>query len=493
MTWANLLLKPALPELLLGSLALIVLMVGSFIQKKRQHIVYALSLISIAICSIAQYWVYQHYPAPTYLFSHMFVVDAFSTFIKFTLYGTTALVLIYSRRYMNDRSMLHSEYFVLSLFSLLGMNVMVSATHLLAMYMGLEILALALYALIAFQYKSHRALEAAVKYFVLGALASGFLLYGISMLYGATHTLDLYVMSQHILSKSYEPTLLMLGIVFVLCGLAFKLGVVPFHMWVPDIYHGSPMAITLMISAAPKLATLGFIVRLLTQIFHDTPIDWQWMLVLLSVLSMTIGNIAAIAQTNIKRMLAYSTIAHMGFLLLGFIGNTSLSYSAATFYMVTYVLMALGVFGILLVLSNANRECENLEDIKGLNQRNSWYALLLLLVMFSLAGTPPLLGFYAKFGVISAVVGLHLPGIDFSLTWLAVYAVMMSLIGAFYYLRVVKCVYMDDPLDTLPIHTNCVTVVLLSINVFAILIAGILPNFLIKACQDAILQSGILS
>lgn len=493
MTWASLLLKPALPELLLGSLALIVLMMGSFIPKKRQNMVYALSLVSIAICSITQYWVYRQYQGPIYLFSHMFVVDAFSTFIKFTLYGATALVLIYSKRYMKDRNMFCSEYFVLSLFSLLGMNVMVSATHLLAMYMGLEILSLALYALIAFQYKSHRAIEAAIKYFVLGALASGFLLYGISMLYGATHTLDLYVMSQHILSKSYEPTLLMLGIVFTLCGIAFKLGVAPFHMWVPDVYHGSPMAITLMISAAPKLAMLGFVVRILTQIFNEVPIDWQWMLVLLSVLSMTIGNIAAISQKNIKRMLAYSTIAHMGFLLLGFIGNTSLSYSAAVFYMMTYVLMVLGVFGLLLVLSNAEHECENLEDIKGLNQRNSWYALLLLLVMFSLAGIPPLLGFYAKFSVISAVVGLQLPGVDFSLTWLAVYAVMMSLIGAFYYLRVIKCAYMDNPVDKSPIHNDRGTVVFLSINILAILIAGALPNFLMKACLDAISQSGILS
>lgn len=489
MTWASLLLQPALPELWLSGAILVLLVFSAFYPQKQQLWIYRLSLLNIVICAGLQYWVFTQYPAPIYLFSDMFVVDALSTYLKLAMYIATAGVLLYTKPYMASRQLLRGEYLVLALFALLGMNVMVSAAHLLVAYIGLEILSLALYALIAFQYTAHRAIEAAIKYFVLGALASGFLLYGISMLYGATHTLYLHHLFEQIAASSYEPTLLALSVVFILCGLAFKLGAAPFHMWVPDVYHGAPLSITLMISAAPKLAVIGFMIRLWMELLDGIPINWQMLLVILAVLSMTIGNIAAIVQTNVKRMLAYSTIAHMGFLLLGFIGKTPISYAATCFYIVTYVLMVLGVFGVLLALSTATSECETLEDLKGLNQRHSWYALVLLFMMFSMAGIPPMVGFYAKFSVIRSVVGLQLPNLPFDLTGLAVYAVVMSLIGAFYYLRVVKCLYMDSTTKASPIPVNWGMRVVLSVNALAVLLLGILPNALLDICLAVIQQS----
>lgn len=479
MNWADLNLLPALPELfLLGAVSLI-LILDLFIKDEQRYLTYGLSLLTIIGCAALQLWTYQPYGQMA--FSNMFVADPLSSLVKLCMYLATFLVLVYTRQYIAGHGMFRGEYFTLTLFALLGMNVMASGTHLLTLYVGLEILSLALYALIAMQRDSVLATEAAMKYFVLGALASGLLLYGMSMLYGATGSLYLSEISQSIrFSGDAHGVLIALGIVFIVCGLAFKLGAVPFHMWVPDVYQGAPLAVTLMIGAAPKLAAFVFIYRILVQGLGGVSADWSMMLAILAVLSLAIGNITAIAQTNIRRMLAYSTISHMGFLLLGFVAvNSPAGYSAAAFYTVVYTLMSLAGFGVILALSRAGFECESLDDLKGLNSRNSWYALLMLLVMFSMAGIPPLLGFYAKLAIIQVLV-------EQQLVWLAVYAVLMSLIGAFYYLRVVKFMYMDEAHDKTPLPVRPDMLALLSINVLALLVIGILPDRLLELCMTAV-------
>jgi NADH-quinone oxidoreductase subunit N len=412
----------------------------------------------------------------------MYVADPMAGIIKLFMYGSTAAVLVYTRQYIADRDMFRGEYYTLSLFALLGMNVMVSASHFLTLYIGLELLSLALYALIALRRDSVPATEAAMKYFVLGALASGLLLYGMSMVYGATGSLDIAVIANRIHGGSTNEVLLVFGLVFLVAGLCFKLGAVPFHMWVPDVYHGAPTAITLMIGAAPKLAAFVFFIRILGQGMDSMLPQWQGMLMIVAVLSMAIGNITAIVQTNIKRMLAYSTISHMGFLLLGFLSGSANGYSAAMYYAIVYVLMAMVAFGILLALSRAGFECDKISDLKGLNQRNSWYALLMLLTMFSMAGIPPLAGFYAKFAVIRAAI-------DAQMVALSAFAVMMSLIGAFYYLRVVKTMYFDDAEDHSPIVVRPEMQLTLSVNGLALLVLGVLPERLVALCVEAVKQS----
>jgi NADH-quinone oxidoreductase subunit N len=366
------------------------------------------------------------------------------------------------------------------------MAVMISANHMLVLYLGLELMSLCLYSMVALNRDSATSTEAAMKYFVLGALASGLLLYGMSMLYGATGTLDLTQMAQIISTRQANVVVLVFGLVFVVAGLSFKLGVVPFHMWIPDVYHGAPNAMTLFIGTAPKLAAFAMAVRMLVNGLLDLAVDWQQMLVIMAVLSMAVGNLAAIAQSNIKRMLAYSTIAHMGFMLLGLlagvVGGNRLSapdaYSAAMFYSVVYVLMSLGAFGMVLAMSRAGFEAEEIDDYRGLNQREPWYAFLMLLVMFSLAGVPPTVGFYAKLSVLDAVVKA-------GQIWLAVVAVIFSLIGAFYYLRVVKLMYFDEPRDTAPIESGLDVRLLLSANGIAVLVLGVLPGGLMALCLAA--------
>jgi NADH-quinone oxidoreductase subunit N len=357
----------------------------------------------------------------------------------------------------------------------------------LALFLGLELMSLCLYSMVALNRDSAVSTEAAMKYFVLGALASGLLLYGMSMLYGATATLDLAQMAQVIGTGRANRVVLVFGLVFVVAGLSFKLGVVPFHMWIPDVYHGAPNAMTLFIGAAPKLAAFAMAVRMLVNGLIDLAVDWQQMLAIMAVLSMAVGNLAAIAQPNIKRMLAYSTIAHMGFMLLGLlagvVGGNRLSapdaYSAAMFYSIVYVLMSLGSFGMVLALSRAGFEAEDLDDYRGLNRRSPWYAFLMLLIVFSLAGVPPTVGFYAKLAVIDAVVKA-------GQIWLAVVAVVFSLIGAFYYLRVVKLMYFDEPRDAGPIETATDARWLLSANGLAVLVLGIMPGGLMALCLAAV-------
>ena len=413
------------------------------------------------------------------------VDDMLSDLLKFFSYVSVSLMLFYSRGYLAARGLFRGETFVLTLFTLLGMMVMISANSFLTLYLGLELQALSLYAMVAMHRTSNDATEAAMKYFVLGALASGMMLYGMSMIYGATGSLDINQIAQAVVTGRSNRTLLIFGLVFVVSGIAFKLGAAPYHMWVPDVYHGAPTAVTLLIGTAPKLAAFAFMLRLLAVALAGLEFDWQGMLMVLSLLSMILGNVIAIAQTNIKRMLAYSTIANMGFMLMGFLTASLNGYSAAMFYMVAYVLTSLCSFGVVMLLSREGFEADQLDDFRGLNRRSPWWALIMLLVMFSLAGVPPTVGFYAKFSVLQAAV-------EAGFTWLAVVAVLASLVGAFYYLRIVKLMYFDDPTDTAPIVARGDNQVLLSANGLALLLFGILPQPLMGLCVVALSQSGFL-
>ncbi|CAG0987716.1 MAG: NADH-quinone oxidoreductase subunit NuoN [Burkholderiales bacterium] len=465
------------PEIFLLSAVLAILVIDLFVSDGRRHLSYWLTQAALAgafFITLAT----SEYKA-VHSFSNMVVDDQLSDLLKLCCYAAVSLVLFYSRSYLSDRGMFRGEFFVLALFGVLGMMFMISANNLLILYLGLEVMSLSMYAMIALRRDSRPAVEAAMKYFVLGALASGLLLYGMSMIYGATGTLDLNKIAWALFTRQANAMVLVFGLVFLVSGIAFKLGAVPYHMWVPDVYQGSPTAVTLFIGTAPKIAAFAFVIRLL--VFGLQPVvgEWHMMLVILAVLSMVIGNLTAIAQTNLKRMLAYSTIANMGFMLLGVLAGNPQGYSSALFYTVAYVLATLASFGMILLLSRQGFEAENLEDLKGLNDRSPWYAFLMLLVMFSLAGIPPTVGFYAKLQVISAVV-------DIGYIWLAVVAVLASLIGAFYYLRVVKLMYFDAAADHAPIVARGDSRVLLSLNGLALLGLGILPGGLMYVCTRAL-------
>jgi NADH-quinone oxidoreductase subunit N len=393
-------------------------------------------------------------------------------------------VLVYSRTYIISRDLFRGEFFVLALFAVLGMMIMISANHMLTLYLGLELMSLALYASVALRRDSTVATEAAMKYFVLGALSSGMLLYGMSMVYGATGSLEVTRIAETVAEGGATDFVLIFGLVFVVAGVGFKLGAVPFHMWIPDVYHGAPTPVTLIVSSAPKFAAFAFIMRLLAQALGAEQLvaEWQQMLVVMAVLSLIVGNITAIAQTNLKRMLAYSTISHMGFVLLGILAGDIVGYSAGMFYVVVYVLMNIGTFGMILLLSRAGFEAENIDDFKGLNQRSPWYAFMMLLLMFAMTGIPPTVGFYAKLAVLQAVI-------DAGYLWLAVLAVLMSLVGAFYYLRLVKVMYFDPPIDSAPLTAREDARVLMSINGLSMLALGILPQPLMALCLYSIRAS----
>jgi NADH-quinone oxidoreductase subunit N len=476
-------LLPVLPEILLLTAACVILLVDAFLSDARRHVAYWLTQATLLACAWFTFATMQE--GPTIAFNGMVVDDELSDLLKFFSYIVVAAMLFYSRAYLVARGLFRGETFVLALTALLGMMVMISAHSFITLYMGLELQALSLYAMVAMHRTSNRASEAAMKYFVLGALASGMLLYGMSMVYGATGSLDIDAIAQAIFAGRGNRTLLVFGLVFIVSGLAFKLGVVPYHMWVPDVYHGAPTPVTLLIGTAPKLAAFAITLRMLAVALGGLEFDWQGMLMVLSLLSMILGNLIAIAQTNIKRMLAYSTIANMGFMLLGFVAADPNGFSAAMFYSVAYVLTSLAGFGMVLLLSREGFEADNLDDFKGLNQRSPWWAFMMLLVMFSLAGVPPTLGFYAKFTVIQAIV-------QQGFVWLAVVAVMASLIGAFYYLRLVKLMYFDEPVDNSPLEVRADTRVLLSANGLALLVFGMLPQQLMGWCVVALAQSGFL-
>jgi len=429
-------------------------------------------------------------------FNGLYVADLLGHILKLAAYLMVSAALVYSREYLQDRGLLRGEFLSLLLFMLLGAMVLISADSFITVYLGLELLSLCLYAMVALNRDSAVSTEAAMKYFVLGALASGLLLYGMSMIYGATESLSITKVAEAVenirkavpnFETDNSRSYFVFGLVFMVAGIAFKLGVVPFHMWIPDVYQGAPTPVTLVLGTAPKLAAFAMAIRLLVNGLLQLAFDWQQMLIIMAVLSMALGNLAAIAQSNIKRMLAYSTIAHMGFMLLGLAGgvvsgnwrNAPDAYGSALFYTLVYVLMAAGAFGMLLLLSRKGFECERLDDFKGLNRTSPWYAFIMLLLMFSLAGVPPTAGFYAKLSVISAAV-------DAGQVWLAVVAVVFSVIGAFYYLRVVKLMYFDEPADTPPIVAGRGMRALLSLNGLAVLALGILPQPLMAACFLAI-------
>ncbi len=468
---------PVFPEIFVLAMVSLILVVDAAVGHRQRHLAYGLSLLTLAGAAFLTLRGFA--TAPGLTLGGLFVDDPLSDVLKLFLYLTVAAVMIYSRDYLRERALYKGEFFVLALFALLGMMVMVSASHFLTLYLGLELLSLSLYSMVALHRDSSVATEAAMKYFVLGALASGMLLYGMSMVYGVTGSLGLADMAAALQDGTDLHIPLVFGIVFIVAGLAFKLGVVPFHMWVPDVYEGAPTAMTLFIGSAPKIAAFAFAVRILGQGLEPQVGDWRDMLVILAVLSVALGNVAAIAQSNLKRMFAYSTISHMGFVLLGILAGSQSGYGSAMFYVLAYALMSLGGFGMILLLSRAGFEADQLDDFKGLNRRSPWLAFLMLLLMFSMAGIPPTVGFYAKLAVLQAVVGI-------GYAWLAVAAVLLSLIGAFYYLRIVKLMYFDAPVDTSPIAASADARVVMSVNGLAILALGIVPQPLMAICIHAI-------
>ncbi|MCG2576823.1 NADH-quinone oxidoreductase subunit NuoN [Dechloromonas sp. XY25] len=482
-------LLPAAPEIFLTTMALAILMIDLLVKDSRRTVTFVLTQLTLIGCAAIQFATSTG--EITYTFSNMFVDDLMSDLLKLFLYMTVVIVMFYSRAYIIDRETMNKgEYYVLALFATLGMMVMISANHFLTIYIGLELLSLSLYAMVAMNRDSVVSTEAAMKYFVLGALASGLLLYGMSMIYGATGTLEITGLAERLYGGGVNKTVMVFGLVFLVAGLAFKLGVVPFHMWIPDVYHGAPTSVTLFIGSAPKLAAFAIVMRLLVNGLITMAQDWQAMLVILSVLSMAIGNLAAIAQTNLKRMLAYSTISHMGFMLLGIVtgvvgGDARYAlnaYSSSMFYVIAYVLTTAGTFGMILLMSRAGFEADELEDLKGLNKRSPWFAGIMLMMMFSLAGIPFFIGFFAKFSVLQAVIAA-------GYTWLALVAVAFSLIGAFYYLRVVKLMYFDAPADETPLTAGMDMRILISANGLAVAFLGIFPQVIMSLCAYALLRS----
>lgn len=469
---------PAIPEIFVLSMACLILILDLYVSDKNRVITYLLSIATLVGATILT--VNQTMTGPVYTFSGTFVLDPMAVILKVFIFLVTAVVFIYGRGYLADRNLFKGEYYVLGLFGVLGMMILVSAHSLLTIYLGLELLALSLYAMVALNRDSADSSEAAMKYFVLGALASGMLLYGMSLLYGVTGTLDLSVLSQALITvDESKKTVLILGLVMVIVGMGFKLGAVPFHMWIPDIYHGAPTAVTIYIGSAPKIAAFAMVMRLLVEGLGGLYAQWQDILILMAILSMGVGNIIAIAQANIKRMLAYSTISHVGFLLLGILAGSREGYSASMFYTIVYAIMSMGGFGMILLMSRAGFEADKLEDYKGLNERSPWYAFMMLVIMFSMAGVPPTIGFYAKLSVLQAVVNA-------GLTWVAVTAVIFSIIGVFYYLRIIKLMYFDKPEINEPIASNVDMRIVFSANALGILLLGLFPGGLLALCITAL-------
>jgi NADH-quinone oxidoreductase subunit N len=471
---------PAIPEIALALLTLALLVVDAFLKDGERVVTYWLAILSLAgTAMLAAFTIGQ----PTAMtFQGMFVSDLLSQVLKVAAVLMVAATLVLARPYLAARGLLSGEFLCLALFGTLGMMVMISAHHFLSLYLGLELMALSQYAMVALQRDSARATEAGMKYFVLGALSSGLLLYGMSMLYGATGSLELTRVAFSIEHGQAHHTLAVFGLVFIVAGLAFKLGAAPFHMWIPDVYHGASTPATLIVAAAPKVAAFAFVMRLLDNGLQGLTPDWQQMLVFLAVMSLAVGNIVAIAQANLKRMLAYSTISHMGFLILGILAGTDNGYGSAMFYVITYAITTLGAFGMILLLSRAGFEAEDIDDFRGLNQKSKWYAFMMLIVMFSFTGLPPTVGFFAKLAVLQAVL-------EAGYVWLVVLAVLLSAVGAFYYLRIVKVMYMDPAPETMTIEPRADMRWVLSATGLATLLLGIVPAPLMDLCIRAITAS----
>jgi NADH-quinone oxidoreductase subunit N len=467
---------PAAAEIFVALSACVLLLVDALAGARARGLTFVLAIAALAGAA----WVTSTVAvdARSVLLAGHFVADPMGTVLKLFAYGAAAVTLLYSRDYLERRDLLKGEYLVLALFAVLGIQVIVSAGSLLSLYLGIEIMSLALYAMIAFDRDNGVAAESAMKYFVLGAIASGALLYGISILYGVTGSFLLDGVAAAV-GSGRAPIGLLFGLAFIVVGVAFKFGAVPFHMWLPDVYHGAPTPVTLFVGSAPKIASFALAMRVLAEGLGGVADAWQDMLIVLAALSMIVGNVVAIAQTNIKRLLAYSTISHVGFIFLGVLAANPAGYRAAMFYTLTYVVITTAAFGIVLWMSRKGFEADALDDYKGLNRRNPWFAFVMLLVMFGLAGVPPTVGFWAKLQVIAAVL-------DVGLTGLAALAVLMSVIGAFYYLRVVKLMYFDEPTVSGPVEAKLAVRVLLSVNGLAILALGLYPGVLLRLCDHVV-------
>ncbi len=471
-------LQLALPEIFVLSAACVVLLADLFISDQRRGLTHMLALLTLVFATILTLRVMLPPGDVLHAFSGTFVRDRFGDVLKVFSYLILAGVFVYAKHYLRQFNLFKGEFYTLSLFALLGVMVMISAGSMITVYLGLELLALSTYALVALDRDSRFGSEAAMKYFILGSLASGMLLYGMSLIYGATGSLDLATVSAALGEGMGDSMLLTFGLVFVVIGIAFKLGAVPFHMWVPDVYHGAPLAITLFISSVPKLAGLALAIRLLDNGLIGLHSDWQGMLAVLAALSLVLGNVIAIAQTNIKRMLAYSTISHMGFMLLGILAGTPEGYAAAMFYAIAYAITSAGAFAVVIMLSVDGREADQIDDYKGLARRNPWQAFLMLMILFSLAGIPVFLGFFAKWQVIAAALQAGFVG-------LSVLAVLAAVVGAFYYLRIVKLMYFDEPDQETPVTAPVDFRAVLTVNGLAVLGLGVFSGGLISLCVSA--------
>ncbi len=468
----------AAPEIFLGLAACVILMLDLLLSDAQRHWTGVLAVVSLLVSAVLV--AVQPVSARIVALGGMYELDRMAQVLKLVTLLTVAVVFIYSTDYLKRRAILKGEYYVLGLFATLGGMVLISAGSLVTLYLGLELMSLCLYAMVAFDRESGIAAESAIKYFVLGSMASGTLLYGMSIVYGVTGSLELVTIATAVHNGQLGDNIgLIFGIAFLIVGIGFKLGAVPFHMWIPDVYEGSPTCVTLFIGTASKLAAFALAMRLLPEALAGSQPDWSQMLIVLSVLSIVIGNVVAIAQTNLKRMLAYSTISHIGYILLGILSGSAQGYQAAMFYMISYVIVAAGAFGMILLLSRQGFEGDKLEDFKGLVVRSPWLAGMMAILMFSLAGLPPFVGFWAKLGVVQAVL-------DVNYTWLAVVAVLFSVVGAFYYLRVVKLMLFDEPTDSTVIGGSTLMRTVLSVNALLVFALGVAPAALIAVCQRAL-------
>jgi len=466
---------PVMPEIVMLVAACVVLIVDLFLTERTRLVTYVLSLAALVVTGAT---IIATAGDPVVSFEGSFVRDAVADVMKMGILTVTGFAMVYAKDYLVQQGIYRGEYYTLALFSVLGMMIMSSAYNFITIYLGLELLALSMYALVAFNRDSMGGAEAAMKYFVLGALASGLLLYGISLFYGATGSLSFAEVSAAIVKGNIQEDILVFGLVFIIMGIGFKFGAVPFHMWVPDVYHGAPTAVTMLLGSAPKIAAFALTLRLLVDGLAPLFTQWQEMLMILAVISLGIGNLVAIAQHNIKRMLAYSTISHVGFIFLGFIAGTDDGYGAALFYTVVYALTAAGGFGVLAMISRRGFDAENLDDLKGLNERSGWLAAMMALILFSMAGVPPTVGFFAKWFVLESIIRVDL-------VWLALVAVFFSVIGAFYYLRAIKTMYFDKPIDDQPLEISADSHVAMSINGVSMLVLGMFPTALYTVCRAA--------
>lgn len=467
----------ACPEIFLGLAACAILLLDLLMNDSQRRWIGTLAVVSLLLTALLV--AVQPVTGKIVALGGLFELDRMAQVLKAVTLLTVAVVFVYSTDYLRRRAILKAEYFVLGLFATLGAMVLISAASLITLYLGLELMSLCLYAMVAFDRDSGIAAESGIKYFVLGSLASGTLLYGMSIIYGVTGNLELAAIANAVQHGLGDNIGLVFGIAFLIVGVGFKFGAVPFHMWIPDVYEGSPTCVTVFIGTASKLAAFALAMRLLPEALAGSQADWSQMLVVMAVLSMAIGNIVAIAQSNLKRMLAYSTISHVGYVLLGILSGTEQGYQASMFYMISYVLVSAGAFGMILLLARQGFEADKIVDFRGLNARSPWFAGMMAILMFSLAGLPPFIGFWAKLGVIQAVLGVNY-------TWLAVVAVLFSVVGAFFYLRIVKLMYFDEPTETTPIGGSALMRTVLSVNALLVFGLGVIPGVLLQLCQQAL-------